>query len=42
MLQDDLVSTATREIIADGTKARVTLNRESKEKVSYLCLTRVG
>jgi hypothetical protein len=28
-----LVSTATREIIADGTKARVTLNRESKEKV---------
>mmetsp|Transcript_9904 Transcript_9904/g.28480 ORF Transcript_9904/g.28480 Transcript_9904/m.28480 type:complete len:582 (+) Transcript_9904:355-2100(+) len=32
VLEDDLITTATREIIADGVKSRVTLNRESKEK----------
>lgn len=32
VLEDDLITTATREIIADGVKSRMTLNRESKEK----------
>jgi len=38
-LQDDLITTATREVIADGVKSRIQLNRESKEKhraIEYL------
>lgn len=39
VLEDELITTATREIIADGVKSRITLNRESKEKhraIEYL------